>query len=118
MSVDLTNKGQGYGKSLLKRCSTLCHTETQRIDTTIKFVHPSTGHSETTFCSSFTKVPDLVVLQTSHIVLTIVCETLTLSIVTEKYTVVSSQHIVTVHLTSLHHSFLSFSKVSFRFVGS
>jgi hypothetical protein len=39
-------------------------TETQRIRTTTKFAGPSGGHSENTFCSSVTKVAELILLST------------------------------------------------------
>ena len=64
---------------------------------------PSTGHSESTFCSSVTKVVEFILLQTSHSPLTITAETLWLSITGEKHTVASWQHIVTLSCpTSLH----------------
>ncbi len=70
-------------------------TETQRIRTTTKFAGPSGGHSENAFCSSVTKVAELILPQTSHSPLTITGETLCLSIDSEKYTVVFLQHMVT-----------------------
>jgi hypothetical protein len=92
---------------------TVCGTETQPILTSTKFFGPSTGHSETTFRSSVMKVVDVIVLQTSHIVLKI--ETPWLCRLTpKKYTVGSCQHHglpVDVHLTSLHPRFLFFQGV-------
>ena len=70
----------------------VCHTETHWIHTSTKFVGPSTDHSETTLCSSVTNMTDLIAIQTSHIVLTITGEKLSLSITTEKYTVVFLRH--------------------------
>ncbi len=70
-------------------------TERQRIRTVTKFVGSSPGHSGSEFCSSVMKLADLILVQTSHSPLTIDTETLGLSITGEKYTVVSSQHMVT-----------------------
>ncbi len=73
----------------------MCHTERQRIRTATKFVGPSAGHSESSFCSSVTRVSDFILLQASHSPLTITVETLCLSIAGEKCTVTSRQHTVT-----------------------
>ncbi len=70
-------------------------TETQRIRTVTKFAGSSPGHSGSAFSSSVMKLANLILLQTSHSPLTINTETLGLSITGEKYTVVSSQHMVT-----------------------
>jgi hypothetical protein len=78
------------------------HTERQRIRTVTKFVSPSVGHSESVFCSSVTKVVELLLHQTSHSPLTITTETLRLSITDEKHTVASWQHILTL---SCPHTF-------------
>ncbi len=64
----------------------LLRTERRGIRTATKFVGPSPGHSGRKFCSSVTKVTELMFLQTSHSPLTITGE---------KHTVVSRQHMVT-----------------------
>ena len=86
--------------------------EPLRIRTATNFLGRSGGPSEDVFCSSVTNVADLRVLQTSHSPLNIPGKTLSLSITTEKYTVVPWQHSVTsvVDLTSCHDSFLNFWK--------
>ncbi len=73
----------------------LRHTERRGIRTGTKFAGSSAGHSESTFCSSVTKVTALMLLQTSHSPLTITVETLCPSITDEKHTVVSRPHILT-----------------------
>ncbi len=71
-------------------------TGTQRIRTTTKFAGPSGGHSENAFCSSVTKVAELIrSCSKHHSPLTITGETLCLSIDSEKYTVAFLQHMVT-----------------------
>ncbi len=73
----------------------LRYTERRGIRMTTKFAGPSAGHSESTFCSSVTKVTTLMLLQTSHSPLTITVETLCPSITDQKHTVDSRQHMIT-----------------------
>ncbi len=71
------------------------NTDTQRIRTATKFVRSSAGHSESAIRSSVTKTGQLIVLQPSRSALTMPAETFSLSIATEKCTVVWCQHSVT-----------------------
>ncbi len=71
------------------------NTERQRIRTVTKFAGSFPGHSGSAFCSSVMKISDLILIQTSHSPLTIDTETLGLSIIGEKHSVVSRQHMVT-----------------------
>ncbi len=73
----------------------LRHTERRGIRTATKFAGPSPGHSESVFCSSVTKVTELMLLQTSHSPLTITVETLCPSIADEKHTVDCRQNMLT-----------------------
>jgi hypothetical protein len=73
----------------------MSHIERPRIRTTTKFGGSSPGHSESSFCSSVTKVTELILLQTSHSPLTITTETICLSITGDKDTVVSRHHMFT-----------------------
>ena len=72
-------------------CLDTCHTEIQRIQTSTKFVGPSTGHYKITFFSSVTKTLSSSGLggpptwETSHIVLRIDDETDTCSVELEHH---------------------------------
>jgi hypothetical protein len=70
------------------------HTERQRIRMTTKFGGCSAGHSERAICSTVTRATEFILLQTSHNSLTITTKTLCLSIVGEKHTVASRQHMM------------------------
>ena len=85
-SVDLTNKGMGNHYLRNVHGSILSHYIVREWTVSLTYISDQTSKdSENTYVGVCSVVMDFIVLQISHIVLTITGETLDLSITTEKY---------------------------------